>query len=160
MEEVCRQKAKQLLEDLNISNLPIDVEDISRKCGLELEYVNKGKGFFGQLIKERRIIQVQEGLHPHRQRFTIAHEIGHFILDHNTVVCSVDDRSLKDPRKLNEKQANIFASELLMPERWLKTYWPQMKSDYQAMAKKFQVSGEAMFRRLQDANLLGLDSPL
>jgi Zn-dependent peptidase ImmA (M78 family) len=160
MEEVCRQRARQLLEELQIRDLPVDVEDIARRCGLEIEYISKGKGFNGQLLKEKRVIQVQADHHHHRKRFTIAHEIGHYILDHNPVVCSLDERSLRDPRKINEKQAQIFASELLMPEQWVKNYCSLMKSDFRAMARKFFVSDEAMFHRLQDANLLGLDSPI
>src|SRR2546428_9379084 len=120
MEEICRLKARQLLEELKVAELPVNVEKIARVCGLEVEYVTKGKGFFGQLLKERRLIEVQQNSHPHRQRFTIAHEIGHYIMAHNPVFCLSDDRGTRDPRVENEKQANVFASELLMPEPWIR----------------------------------------
>jgi len=160
MEDVCRLKARQLLEELKVSELPVDIEKIAKHCGLEIEHVSKGKGFYGQLLKERRIIEVQSSMHPHRNRFTIAHEIGHYILNHSPALCPFDDRSIKDPKKINEKHANVFASELLMPEPWIKTYWRELKNDHRAMARKFYVSDEAMFRRLQDLKLLGLESPL
>ena len=160
MEETCRLRARQLLEELGVVDPPVDVEGVASKCGLEVVYVNKGTGFYGQLLKERRIIEVQKDNHPHRQRFTIAHEIGHHVMGHNPVFCVFDNRGLDDPRKVNEKQAQIFASELLMPEHWVRKYWLELKRDRQALARKFYVSDEAMFRRLADAGLLGLEPAL
>lgn len=156
MEEIARLRARQLLEELKIEGPPVDVTAIARSCGLEVEYVARERGFDGQLLKARRVIEVQRGAHPHRQRFTIAHEIGHDVLGHDPVFCVFDDRSSEDPRKFNEKQAQIFASELLMPEPWLRRYWQEVNSDFRALARRFFVSDEAMFRRLEEANLLGL----
>lgn len=159
MEDICRLRANRLLEDLKSTEPPVNVEEVARGCGLQVEYVNRGKGFFGQLLKERRVIEVQENVHPHRQRFTIAHEIGHHIMGHNPVFCVFDDRSVEDPRRVNEKQAQVFASELLMPEPWIRRYWLELKKDFKAMARKFYVSDEAMFRRLENAGLLDLGPP-
>lgn len=156
MEELARSRARQLLQELKIEDPPVDVCDIARRCGLQIEYVVRKRGFDGQLLKAHRVIEVQRDAHPHRQRFTIAHEIGHDILGHDPVFCVFDDRSSDDPRRFNEKQAQIFASELLMPEPWVRRYWQEANSDFRVMARKFFVSDEAMFRRLQEANLLGL----
>jgi Zn-dependent peptidase ImmA (M78 family) len=160
MDEFCRQKAKKLLEDLKIIDPPVDVESIAMRCGLEVHYLKKGKGFYGRLLKERRIIEVEQSTHPHRQRFTIAHEIGHFILGHNPIFCVFDDKSTRDPIKINEKQARVFASELLMPEKWIRDYWLESKRDHKEMARKFHVSEEAMFRRLEEIDLLGIEPAL
>ena len=122
--------------------------------------MKRGRGFNGQLLKERRLIEVQQDIHPHRQRFTIAHEIGHFVLGHSTDFCSFDEHATGDPRSSNERQANVFASELLMPDPWIRRYWVILGKDYRAMAQKFCVSEEAMFRRLTEADLLGLEALL
>jgi Zn-dependent peptidase ImmA (M78 family) len=145
-----------LLSDLKMDEPPIDVEQVARGCGLEVEYVHKSKGFFGQLIRERRLIEVQDDVHSNRQRFTLAHEIGHYVLGHDPTWSAFEPRSIESPRQVNEKQAQIFASELLMPEPQLKKYWAELNKDYKSMARKFGVSEEAMFRRLQDAKLIVL----
>ena len=158
-EEVCRQRAREVLQDQSITQPPVEVESIVRAHSLAVDYVSRGKGFNGRLLRERMVIEVEGSIHPHRQRFTIAHEIGHYILGHSPVICVFDDRSADDPRQVNEYQANAFASELLMPEGWVKEYWRELQ-DFQAMAKMFYVSPEAMFRRVDSAGLLGLDRPL
>jgi Zn-dependent peptidase ImmA (M78 family) len=156
MKEFCRLRARELLAELNIKSPPVDVVEIARNCGLQVEYVDRGGGFFGQLLRERRVVEVEQNVHPHRQRFTIAHEIGHYVLEHNPIFSISDERSIDNPRKVNEIQAYTFASELLMPEPWIKKYWLELKKDPKAMALKFYVSEEAMVRRLDDAGLLGL----
>ncbi len=159
MEEFCRLKARELIQEVNVTAPPVDVEKIARACGLEVEYVDRGHGFSGQLFKERRIIEVQRGTHPHHQRFTIAHEVGHHVLGHNTTFCVFDEKSIDNPTFVNEKQASIFASELLMPDSWVKKHWPEVKKDFKAMAKLFLVSETAMFIRLEEANLLDFKHP-
>ena len=160
MEEFCWLRARELLEELNINEPPVDVVYIAGSCGLKIEYVNRGKGFFGQLLRESRVIEVQENVHPHRQRFTIAHELAHYVLKHNPVSSFVYSESTDDPRRINESQAGIFASELLMPESWVKQYWVELRKDFRKTAQKFYVSEEAMFRRLDSLQLLGLEPPL
>lgn len=157
MKDFCRRRAIELIHDLGLTEPPVNVEDAASACGLEVCRVKRGRGFNGQLLKERRLIEVQQDIHPHRQRFTIAHEIGHYVLGHTTDFCSFDERATGDPRSSNERQANIFASELLMPDPWIRRYWVTLGNDYRAMAQKFYVSEEAMFRRLTEADLLGLE---
>lgn len=147
----------ELIRDLGLTDPPVNVEAAANACGLEVCRVKRGRGFNGQLLKERRLIEVQQDMHLHRQRFTIAHEIGHYLLGHTTDFCSFDERKTTDPRGSNERQANIFASELLMPDPWIRRYWVALRKDYRAMAQKFYVSDEAMFRRLAVSDLLGLD---
>lgn len=159
-DDFCRQRARELLAELGLTEPPVRVEDVARDCGLKVSYVRKGRGFSGQLLREQRVIEVEVNMHPHRQRFTIAHEIGHYVLNHSPVFCIFDDVGTNDPLKANERQAQIFASELLMPEPWLKKYWTKLNRDYKALARTFFVSDEAMFRRLEAAGLLGLDAAL
>jgi Zn-dependent peptidase ImmA (M78 family) len=154
-EAICQQQAAKLLQRFKISAPPVDVEQIAHDCGLAVDYVTKGKGFNGRLLKERMVIEVEKSIHLHRQRFTIAHEVGHFVLKHNTVSCYFDTHNASDPRRLNEYHANVFASELLMPGPWVQKFWQELR-DYRVLAERFIVSPEAMFRRLESAGLLGL----
>ena len=106
----------------------------------------------GQYIAEnppRIVFNVVD--HKLRQRFTVAHELGHHILHHGN--------SFRDPAKnfsLNnydpkEAGANRFAAELLMPEDSLKffVYRRGMKQVPQ-LAETFKVSEQAMLFRLKN----------
>ncbi len=158
-EELCRARARELLDQLDIEEPPVDVEGVAGSLGLQVNKVSRGMGFRGRLLRERMVVEVEQSTHPHMQRFTIAHEVGHWVLGHNSVVSVFNDRSTYDPRRINDRQANVFASELLMPEVWVRAHWAKLRNS-QEMAKLFCVSPEAMFYRLEDLNLLGLDPRL
>lgn len=88
---------------------------------------------------------------PERQRFTIAHELGHFILhrsrqqslncDKQSVHTGID--TLRDI----EREADEFASNLLMPGDLLRAWISSQRIDFRVLgdiAKRFQVSLEAL----------------
>jgi Zn-dependent peptidase ImmA (M78 family) len=87
-----------------------------------------------------------------RKRFTVAHELGHILLGHNSGYRIVDFKT-KDP---NEKLANIFAAELLVPLSLLEKEFLATES-LSSIAKKYNVSNEMMMWRL---NQTGLDIKL
>lgn len=122
--------------------------------------------------KEKREIRVNKYEPLVRQRFTIAHEIGHILLSHEGI--SYRDTSYmiyKDLiERMNEVSANAFAAELLMPERLLRkalektmfelNYDTTQKFsdndiDYLAenTAKKMMVSVESLKYRLKNLNI-------
>lgn len=122
-------------------------------------------GFEGGLIttEERTsgIILVNKNCTPTRRRFTIAHELGHFLLPtHKPVqtgqfLCKRDDMSSwdqKDQDKYNrmEAEANQFASLILMPpprlRLVLKRFGTPSISNILTIAEHFQVSPEAAAR--------------
>jgi Predicted Zn peptidase len=86
-----------------------------------------------------------------RQRFSIAHELGHFVLGHGS--------AFRDPAKnfsashfdYNEVDANKFAAELLMPESAVAQFVRDDELyDLRALAKRFHVSEAAMKYRLKN----------
>jgi Zn-dependent peptidase ImmA (M78 family) len=87
-----------------------------------------------------------------RQRFTVAHELGHILLGHNNRSRVIDYNS----KDTNEQQANIFASELLAPLQMLKKECSFSES-LTSLADKFLVSKDMMQWRLKSC---GLDSRL
>ena len=155
-EEVCRRRARELLAHLGVTEPPVDPEQVAGSLGLAVAVISRGRGFSGRLLKEQMLIEVEGTNHPHRRRFTVAHETGHYVLGHSNVFCNFDDRDISDPRRANEWQANVFASELLMPEPWVKDRWSGQE-DFNDLAKQFVVSPEAMFRCLDDLGLLDLE---
>ena len=87
-----------------------------------------------------------------RFRFTIAHEIGHWIChcvgvpEPAVSYCRPVDLSDAADRTL-EREANVFAAELLMPEPAVRTAWEDL-GDPTACAARFDASPSAMHWRL------------
>jgi predicted transcriptional regulator len=102
-----------------------------------------------------------------RRRFTIAHEIGHFLLhvpvfhkayyDQLADIQEIEEDSaaskLPKPQK-REWEANIFARELLMPETLVDEQAHATGFNLPALAKRFEVSVPAMRLRLRLLKLL------
>lgn len=159
--EFCRIRAQQVLDQLQITGPPVDVEAVAATHGLTVRYVARTGGFEGRLVRERMLIEVNRHHHRRKQRFTLAHEIGHFVLAHSSVVSTYDDRSFSDPSRVNERQANVFGAALLMPEPWIREHWDELQRvdrPIDKMAERFDVSPEAMYYRLADLDLLELPS--
>lgn len=114
--------ARALLSRLEIKQ-PANLTDIARVIGLRIREV-RSIGFDGALIrvpyKPRGIIAVRGTIREiGRKRFTIAHEIGHYILPGHgaaSPVCKDDQIVTWGQAKSNQEDAaNRFASELLLP---------------------------------------------
>ena len=92
---------------------------------------------------------------PERKRFTIAHELGHFIL-HRAMqfLFNCDKESVYsgvETLKLIEREADDFAGNLLMPGKMLRERIDGKRIDFHllsALAKDFGVSLESMCIRL------------
>jgi hypothetical protein len=100
-----------------------DLVALCRDLGLRIREV-PAKGFDGALIRskagQKGIIAVKASIREaSRKRFTIAHEIGHFIIPHHRNLGNVcEERKIESfERNLNrpEIEANEFAAELLLP---------------------------------------------
>ena len=92
---------------------------------------------------------------PERQRFTLAHELGHFVLHRNSHASfNCDKESIytgADTLKQIEREADEFASNLLMPGDLLRQRITGKWIDFHLLgdlAKEFGVSLEAMCIRL------------
>ena len=116
--------ASQAIEKAGCTALPIDVEKVAAAMELEVVPFAFHNKISGLLKKEDGVIGVNQAHHHLRQRFTIAHELGHFLLGHGLgeehQEETVDDVFDK-PRPI-EREANRFASALLMPEARVKKH--------------------------------------
>jgi len=125
--------------------------------------------YAGFLDAEARLIAVEAHHHPHRQRFSIAHEIGHFVLhcapgrSAGLFTCTgtdmeVDRVPAAAPSRMalhlkQEAEANRFAGALLMPERPLRAMYRVVGGRIDALVKHFNVSPQAMQIRLEQLGL-------
>ena len=84
-----------------------------------------------------------------RKRFTVAHEIGHYLFHKHMITDDIEDNALyhSDLPIREEVEANKFAAWLLMPDELIAEYLEQ-GLDMDAMAKKFNVSRHAMAIKL------------
>ena len=129
--------------------LPVPVEAIAEDLlGLHVEETELGE-VSGLLYPSEMRILLNASDSPARRRFTLAHELGHWVCqcvgrDAEPVYCRVTDVTLDPTTKAREREANIFAAELLMPE-------PAVRSALASggrLAPRFGVSAEAMAWRL------------
>lgn len=103
----------------NISVQPIDVERLANAIGLMVVYEPMENDLSGYLEKRQYgwVAGINSLQHPKRQRFTIAHEIGHYLL-HSDVRPRFDDTILMrraQRRDRLELEADEFAGELILP---------------------------------------------
>jgi len=148
----------------------LDVEALARDNGAEIVRERLGEDVSGLLIREegRVIIGVNESHPASRQRFTIAHEIGHLLLHAGRPLVVDPVRiNLRDSRSslatdLEEIEANSFAAELLMPRALiLRTFREMADAESRSLeqikrdlAFGFGVSEQAMEYRLANLGLL------
>lgn len=87
----------------------------------------------------------------HRQRFTLAHELAHCMLHANSLKNgSLELRTSLTTDEPREKEANILAGEILIPERLLKIAYANLPiAILGTLAEKFDVSENVMAARLQ-----------
>jgi hypothetical protein len=95
---------------------------------------------------------------PGRRRFTLAHELGHWICQHEqgrveSHYCRSEDIGVGAGWTL-EREANTFAAQLLMPEPLLRREAGVLKLNVHVLARRFEVSVPAMKVRLQQLSLL------
>lgn len=139
---------------------PVPVERMVREQGIT---VRRGdlEDVSGLLLRDgdAAVIGVNSTQSKVRQRFTIAHEFGHFML-HEGIRDHVDhgyrvnfrDRESALARDVEEIEANFFAASLLMPKRLLDSRDAVNAIDDDALVSKlateFNVSRHAMSLRL------------
>lgn len=167
-----RRQAETLAEQSGSGTAPIDVKRIAKALGLQVVVEDLGTQVSGLLVNNGRnaYICVHRDHAEPRQRFTIAHEIGHFVLRHQFVggehvhVDKGNFISQRGPRSSAgvdpmEIEANQFAASLLMPSRMVRQLagqqgLPLWDSDVSELAKIFKVSEQAMTIRLSTLGLL------
>lgn len=169
-------KAESLLKKYNLFDLiPIDVFSLAKSIGINFIDHKLSDDISGVLIINNGIGSIgYNSNHPIvRQRFTVAHEIGHFVLNHSREGSVFIDQPSKhmttklyrnsnssSGENLQEIEANNFAASLLMPKKHV---IPQSKNysisdltgnGIEKMAKVFNVSTQSMIFRLINLDII------
>ena len=110
----------------------------------------------GMLLPAEREVWLNATEPAPRRRFTLAHELGHWVCQvlegrGAPVMCRADEVGVGEGRAL-EREANVFAAELLMPEELVRE---RFDGTVLQPARSFWVSEEAMGWRLYNLALVG-----
>jgi Zn-dependent peptidase ImmA (M78 family) len=169
--KLIKETAARVLNQSRIATPPIDVEMLVREQGaLVTRAPNKDESVSGFILRvpgSPAVIGVNS-VHPQvRQRFTLAHELGHLLLHAGTelhvdrLVVKMRDKRASEGTDEAEIEANRFAAEILMPEEFLRGDLEGLghvtADDEEAiswLAKRYGVSKQAMTIRLTSLNLI------
>ena len=150
------EQALILLEKLGLKEPPIDPFEIARALEIKIEFVdfkeNDILGFYDE-DENGKTIFIKKNDFYLRQRFTIGHELGHFIL-HREWAKSANYEMLRTDdgvgKNAIEMEADAFAANLLVPKKFLEQYINIVTIEQ--LSGIFGVSKMVIGKRLQFCN--------
>jgi Zn-dependent peptidase ImmA (M78 family) len=164
------KQAAIVLRKAGVASAPIPIHLVAQRMGLLVEAVSLGDDVSGVLVivGDRGVIGYNSGHPLARQRFTIAHEIAHYLLHRTDANLFIDQRyfaAFRDRRSSlgtdeKEREANALAAALLMPSRLVLREIDKRRFDLgdeeglSGLAGSFQVSVQAMVYRLTNLGVL------
>lgn len=161
---------EKLLSDSMIYLPYVDVEKIAKQLKIQIRREDL-KDVSGLIYRDGNqvIIGLHSGDNDNRQRFTIAHELGHFFLhtqnplfidkgtEHSFAI-KLRNQVSSEAISIEEIEANAFAAELLMPVNMINQELKKIQAEdldevIDDLAKNFKVSKQAMMIRLSNLGL-------
>jgi Zn-dependent peptidase ImmA (M78 family) len=160
------RRSEQILHDTDTFHVPIEIQALAHRLNITTEAASLGDNISGVLVVEKGRVGIgYNSAHALvRQRFTIAHEIAHYVLHvkkngrsqlfiDQYVAFRRDDHPPTGNIRA-ESEANRFGAALLMPEGLIRQAIKKNALDLDdeealsLLAKRFQVSPAAMTIRL------------
>jgi Zn-dependent peptidase ImmA (M78 family) len=142
-----------------MKSAPVDVIALAASLGLSVDRKPMPDDVSGEIVCARngpcRI--TVNSIHPTtRQRFTIAHEIAHYVLHRDLIGDGIRDSGLYRSRLTDtvEKQANRYAAEILMPWRLVIDAFSEGTRDATSMARRFNVSPAVAEIRMSELRVM------
>jgi Zn-dependent peptidase ImmA (M78 family) len=138
-------------------SIPVNVDKIARDLGIKVYKKDLGPETFGMFLRDEMrggssgyAIFVNSKTHSNRQRFTLAHEIAHFVLHRDLMDTQIVDNTMyrSSLSDVYETQANRLAADILMPLRSVKKAY-EKEQDVTKLATQFGVSVSAMEIRIK-----------
>lgn len=146
--------------DEHLSEHPVKLGAVAKRLGVKVLLSTLPRGTSGQIGQENGdfVIRINRHEAKHRQRFTLAHELAHFLLHRDRIVAEggwSENVLLRSGQPANiEYEANRLASDLVIPSAQLAEataeYSGPMTSEViEDLARRFGVSTAAMEIKLQ-----------
>lgn len=153
------ETAYKTLETHGVTSPPTPIVEIAESYGLKIKEVDFGKysgRVAGFLDVKENVVYVNKEDSDHRKAFTVAHELGHYLLHEEELKTNPNLSILFrmplgtiDPNPL-EQEANTFAARILVPKRILDEYRKKGIAEAGVLANIFGVSPEVIAYRLRD----------
>ncbi len=147
-----RTIARKLLEKHGIKQPPVDLQRLVEREGLEYDEVDYFPDDVDAMIipiDGRIVAAVNLNQAPNRRRFSLAHELGHHflhrdrsVLEDRVTIDSGHELTCGKSKDVYETEADMFASELLIPLAFLKRAYKKGMS-IPEVAEIFSVSEQA-----------------
>lgn len=149
-----RNHARSLLEKFKSATGPkieyeVPIIDIAKYLGFHIENLDSMADHHSAIIyPDNMLIGLNKNHHEHRQRFSLGHELGHYLLKHPP-----EFELPLEEIKICNREADEFSGELLVPLESLKRSLNHTKS-ISDLAHLFNVSQDVITIRLLNQNLL------
>ena len=137
---------------------PVDLLAMAERLGLSVKMdAALGPGISGRIRRQDNSYHIEvNGAHSlNRRRFTLAHEIAHYLLHRDLIGNGIEDDALyRSPLGGQiESEANHLAAQMLMPGPLVRNLYRNGLRSLAALCGAFQVSEEAMRIRLKQLRL-------
>ncbi len=150
-----RKKIKEIAEKYHLYRNSLD--ELAERVGgyviytddLGMDGVTVSLDFLGVEMEHKYLILIDGERSSYRQRYTLAHEIGHIVLGHIHKKYIIWDSIIQDIT--HEREANIFAAELLMPEK--EVIEKAKTLSLEELSAYFRVSKSSMQIRLKELGI-------
>lgn len=131
-------------KSLNITLVPFDLDGFINRIDIDLVKTVLDDDISGKLQKTNEgkwVITVNSIHHIKRQRFTLAHELGHYFLHRNRAIEFVDEALYRSTHMDSmEYEANNFAGALLMPKAVISEFIAKHGASAELISEHFNVS--------------------
>ncbi|NMF27969.1 ImmA/IrrE family metallo-endopeptidase [Cellulosimicrobium aquatile] len=129
-----------------------DISALLNALGGRIEYSDRPEASH-VWEKGNFVVFIPNSTSRRRDRFTIAHELGHYFLHYLYPKRSGEMSFGRGGRNRAETEANVFASALLMPDAPFRRAWRELGADEWHVARRFDVSPAAAQVRASILNL-------
>ena len=146
--------ANDLVEEIGLLEPPLSlkrvIDHLQSKHKIQILMHDTGENISGFVAYdydegiEYAVIAVNENHGWFRKRFTIAHEIGHFLLEHKGSML---------PKNVKEAEANVFAAELLIPKKFL-TPDCKRRLNLSQLKERYRVNGQVIYIKMENDRLI------
>lgn len=168
--KVSRDLAWKIILDMDFTELPIKVSAICRKLGIQVRSYEKAKKLLERHQLEYKTLEIDgftlgidgrytilfnEHCSIQRNRFTVAHELGHILLGHvpkDGIHITAINREPSSKDNPLEQQANVFASRLMAPLCVLKSLRINDAKDIARLCDISETAAQFRFNRLKLIN--------
>jgi len=145
----------EIISKCKISSAPVPLDSVLKLYyGLTVDEDDiEGEGYIIDLGKIGGQIILNKSTKEERKRYTLAHELGHWIL--HTKGIKVGNHKKNETSTLIERWCNQFAAKLLMPEKLIVKKIKSIEKEHLlttilSIPKSFQVSREALIIRISE----------